>query len=120
GCPWPVVRNGTMQLHSPSQLGEWSCIVPFRTTGQGQPIFCLHGGTGNVNVYEYFSNAIGDRYPVYGVRALGNWGTQEPLETVEEMAAYYADEILRVQPEGPFVFFGYSLGGLVALELAHV
>ena len=106
-------------LRDPSQVEQWHCIVPLQTTGSRQPIFCAHAAMGNVNVYQRFAEAIGAEYPVYGIQALGNWGTQEPQESVEEMARYYIDHILEVQPQGPYVFFGLSMGGLIALELAQ-
>jgi thioesterase domain-containing protein len=38
--------------------------------------------------------------------------------TVEEMAERLLGEILRAQPEGPYLIAGYSLGGLIAYALA--
>jgi thioesterase domain-containing protein/acyl carrier protein len=102
-----------------AKADEWSCIVPFETTGTGAPVFCAHPMSGNVLFYQYFAKEIGGRHPVYGIQALGNWGTQEPQETVEEMVEYYAEEIRKVRPHGPYIFFGVSFGGLLAVELAR-
>ena len=70
-------------------------------------------------IYQHFANALRGLHPVYGLQALGNWGAQEPQESVEEMAGTYVDEVLRVQPQGPYVIFGMSMGGWMALELAR-
>jgi amino acid adenylation domain-containing protein len=107
-------------LRESAPSDEWSCIVPFVTTGDGVPIFCPHGRTGNVLVYQHFARAVGAGHPVYGLQARGNWGTQEPHESIEELAAYYAEEIVKVRPSGPYVFFGLSMGGWIALELARI
>ncbi|SAL81604.1 peptide synthase/polyketide synthase [Caballeronia terrestris] len=40
-------------------------------------------------------------------------------QRVEEMAATYIQEMHAVQPEGPYYVSGYSMGGLVALEIAQ-
>ena len=57
--------------------------------------------------------------PVYGVRAKGSDGAQEPLRDVESMAACYLDAIRAVAPEGPYLLGGYSSGAIVALEMAQ-
>ncbi|HKH45977.1 MAG TPA: thioesterase domain-containing protein, partial [Thermoanaerobaculia bacterium] len=41
------------------------------------------------------------------------------LATVEEMAAHYLQCIKEVQPEGPYSLGGWSLGGVVAFEMAR-
>jgi thioesterase domain-containing protein len=40
-------------------------------------------------------------------------------ETVEAMAAAYLEEMRRVQPAGPYRLGGWSLGGVVAFEMAR-
>ncbi|HYG64690.1 MAG TPA: thioesterase domain-containing protein, partial [Thermoanaerobaculia bacterium] len=41
------------------------------------------------------------------------------LDTVEEMAAHYAAAMRGVQPHGPYLLGGWSIGGTVAFELAR-
>jgi aspartate racemase len=40
-------------------------------------------------------------------------------ERIEDMAAQFLPEVLKVQPEGPYYLAGYSFGGTVAYELAQ-
>lgn len=42
----------------------------------------------------------------------------DPL-TIEELAAIYVGEIKRRQPEGPYLLGGYSVGGVLAFEVAR-
>jgi thioesterase domain-containing protein len=56
---------------------------------------------------------------LYGLRARGLDGVQEPLATIEEMAAHYLGEVRTLQPEGPYYLGGYSAGGTVAFEMAR-
>jgi len=100
-------------------VDDWHCIVPFDTPGTGTPVFCAHPMSGNVLFYQYFAREIGRRHPVYGIQALGNWGNQDPPESIEEMIEYYVQEIRKVRPHGPYIFFGVSLGGIIAVELAR-
>jgi len=53
------------------------------------------------------------------MQARGIDGLDEPLARIEEMAEFYLDAIKKLQPRGPYVLVGYSLGGLVVLEMAQ-
>jgi thioesterase domain-containing protein len=106
-------------LRDPKDSDTWNCIVPFTTHATGIPIFCPHAQTGNVLIYQHFAKEVADHHPVYGIQAYGNWGTQDPHESVEEMVDFYVEEILKVRPQGPYIFLGGSLGGLLALELSR-
>jgi thioesterase domain-containing protein len=57
--------------------------------------------------------------PFYGIQAPGLNGKQPCLTSVDEYASYYLEQLLGVQPEGPYFLGGYSFGGLVALEMAR-
>src|SRR4029077_19024829 len=40
------------------------------------------------------------------------------METVEAMATRYVEALREVQPEGPYHLGGWSMGGIVAFEMA--
>jgi thioesterase domain-containing protein len=56
---------------------------------------------------------------VYGLQAVGLADERPPLDTIEAMATHYITELRTVQPHGPYVLGGWSLGGIVAFEMAH-
>ena len=58
-------------------------------------------------------------FPLYGLQSQGLDGVSKPLNTIEEMASRYLEEIRVVQPEGPYYLGGYCLGGTVAYEMAQ-
>jgi acetoacetyl-CoA synthetase len=57
--------------------------------------------------------------PVFGLQARGLDGEEPTQRHVEELAACYIDEMRAVQPNGPYSVTGYSLGGLIAFEIAQ-
>ena len=57
--------------------------------------------------------------PVYGLQGIGQNGGDLPLDTVEAMAAHYIDAIVATNPNGPYALAGYSLGGIIAYEMAR-
>jgi len=44
---------------------------------------------------------------------------EEPLDRIEDMAQYSLDAVRQVQPHGPYFLIGFSLGGLITLEMAQ-
>ncbi len=102
-----------------SEQSEQRCLVGLRPNGSRPPLFLVHPAGGTVFCYAHLARHLGPEQPVYGLQAQGLDGKQPPLESFEEMAARYVDEVRGVQPEGPYLLGGWSLGGLVALEMAQ-
>lgn len=96
-----------------------SPIVPIRTEGTRKPFFCVHGMNGDVLFLQRLLAVTSPDQPIYGLQARGMDGIDQPLTSVEDMAAVYERAIRDIQPEGPYVLGGYSLGGMIALEMAH-
>jgi thioesterase domain-containing protein len=72
-------------------------------------------------VFPYYDLAaqMGASQPFYGLQSVGVDPAQEPHLSVEEMAAAYIQAIRTVQPDGPYHLGGWSLGSLVAFEMAQ-
>ncbi|EPR74091.1 Long-chain-fatty-acid--CoA ligase [Winogradskyella psychrotolerans RS-3] len=82
-------------------------------------MYLVHGADHNVMIFKLLSNNLDADQPVYGLQAKGLNGIDEPLGTVEEMAAHYISEILKSNPKGPYTLAGYSFGGVIAFEMAR-
>jgi thioesterase domain-containing protein/NAD(P)-dependent dehydrogenase (short-subunit alcohol dehydrogenase family)/acyl carrier protein len=104
--------------HDVPRRGDFQCLVPIKSGGSKTPLFLVHGVGGNILSYQALVQHLQPDQPVYGLQALGLAGAV-PHSTVEQMAAHYIPEILRVQPEGPYVIGGQSFGGLVAYEIGR-
>jgi amino acid adenylation domain-containing protein len=83
------------------------------------PFFCVHAVGGNVLSYFELARALGRDQPFYGLQARGLNEGEDPLESIEEMAALYIREMRTIQPEGPYRLGGWSFGGVVAFEMAQ-
>ncbi|MEU5772166.1 amino acid adenylation domain-containing protein [Streptomyces venezuelae] len=98
--------------------GDLEMLLPLRPKGGLPPLFCMHTGTGLSWAYAALLRHLPQDRPVYGVQARG-LAEPEPLpQSLEEMAADYAERIRTVQPEGPYHLLGWSLGGLIAQAVA--
>jgi amino acid adenylation domain-containing protein/non-ribosomal peptide synthase protein (TIGR01720 family) len=96
----------------------WSPLVVLQQGGRRPPLFCVHPLGGEVLCYRDLAAYLGPDQPFYALQSRV-WEELSPHESVEEMAACYLEAIRTVQPAGPYYLMGWSLGGLVALEMAQ-
>jgi amino acid adenylation domain-containing protein len=115
----PTVKDLSNIIDQKQSLAAESCLVPIQPKGSKPPLFLLHARGTSVLVYRSLANHLGTERPVYGVQPQGLNGEAEILSTVEEMAAYYIQEIKKVQPIGPYSLGGYSFGGELAFEMSR-
>nr|WP_244172052.1 non-ribosomal peptide synthetase [Myxococcus virescens] len=99
--------------------GHASPLVPIQSGGSQRPVFCVHPVSGNVLPYLELSRRLGPDQPFYAFQALGLDGERAPLGTVEAMASTYVEAMRGVQASGPYRLAGWSLGGVVAFEMAR-
>jgi amino acid adenylation domain-containing protein len=84
----------------------------------GRPaLFCVFPDDVSLVAIRQFPPFIDPQRAVYGLVGPNPGGGYDDT-TVEEMAERLLGEILRAQPEGPYLITGYSLGGLIAYALA--
>ncbi|MCK5662769.1 MAG: amino acid adenylation domain-containing protein, partial [Thiotrichaceae bacterium] len=105
-------------LRQQSATQSWSSLVAIQPNGSKPPFFCIPGAAGNVIYFYEFSRLLGTEQPFYGLQAVGLDGESEPHTCIEEMAAHYIKEIQTVQPHGPYLLGGHSLGAFIALEMS--
>jgi amino acid adenylation domain-containing protein len=98
---------------------EWSPLVALQPDGAKPPFFLVHGIGGEVLSFTSLARQLAPDRPIYGIRAQRSDAIDDPLSSVERMAAYYIHAIRQVAPIGPYSIGGYSAGGAIALEIAH-
>jgi amino acid adenylation domain-containing protein len=98
---------------------SWSPLVPLQPKGNWPPFFFVHPLGGQVLGYRSLAQAMGEERPFYGLQGAPVGHAVEGPERIEDRAASYLVEVLRVQPEGPYSLGGYSLGAFLAFEMAR-
>ncbi len=94
-------------------------LVALQPEGTRPPLFCVHPAGGNTFAYLDLVRCLGTGQPLY---ALQSDGLDTPFVaglTLERMAESYVAAIRRAQPAGPYHVGGWSMGGLVAYEVAQ-
>ncbi|MFN0085321.1 MAG: amino acid adenylation domain-containing protein [Blastocatellia bacterium] len=101
-----------------------SCLVPLQPEGGDAPFFCVHGAGGSCYWFNDLAVRVGKEQPFYGFESpalsADVAGPElDELVAVPRLAAAYVAEMRRVQPRGPYRIGGYSLGGILAYEMAR-
>ncbi len=96
-----------------------SSVVPIQPGGARQPFFCVHPAAGLAQLFIPLARCLGSDQPFYGLESFELDMGRTPSETVDEMANRYANDLRRVQPQGPYRIGGFSFGGVVAYEMAR-
>lgn len=94
-------------------------VLRLKPGSQSPPVFIAHGLGGTVMDFYQVVKHVKTSHPILGMQAKGIDGLEEPLDRIEEMAQYSLEAVRSVQPQGPYFLVGFSLGGLVALEMAQ-
>jgi amino acid adenylation domain-containing protein len=93
-------------------------LITLRPRGIRPPLFLVHPVGGSVTAYARLAPLLGDDRPVHAIEDPALYGATPPGSLVER-ARRYADLVRRVQQAGPYHIGGWSLGGLIGLEMAR-
>jgi amino acid adenylation domain-containing protein len=114
----PTVAGLIERMHSSSVKDALGVLLPIRPAGTRPPIFCFHPAGGASWCYMPLARHVPPEIPLYGLQSPGLDGTGELPGSVRQLAGIYLEQIRAVQPSGPYHLLGWSLGGLVAHEIA--
>ncbi|WP_454802741.1 non-ribosomal peptide synthetase [Mucilaginibacter phyllosphaerae] len=115
---YSTVEKLAVRLDIDAEAITWESLVPIKPHGSKMPLYIVHGAGLNVLLFNALAMNMDAEQPVYGLQAKGLNGIDEPLDVMEEIAANYVEEIINHDPVGPYAVAGYSLGGLIAYEMA--
>jgi amino acid adenylation domain-containing protein len=116
----PTVESLAPALRERSaQAVSSSILVPVRPAAGRAPFFCVHPVGGTVLCYEELARRLSPVRPFFGLQAAGLGAGPSPMQ-VEEMAGSYLEALRQTAAEGPLLLGGWSMGALVALEMARL
>lgn len=92
---------------------ENAASVALKNAGPGTPLFYIPGFNGHPYDFLRVATLMSERRKIYGMQY-----PRQPMATMEEIGSYFARHIRILQPAGPYLLAGHSLGGRVAFEVA--
>ena len=99
-----------------------SLVMIQKGDAQRRPLYLVPGGWGGeveFLVYAELVRNMDRSLPLYGLRARPSNSDALPDQSVEQFAASFIEDILSLQPEGPYLLGGECVGGVVAYEMAR-
>ena len=94
-------------------------IVPLSRDGTRAPLFLAPPIMGTLFPYMEFALLLKADRPVYGLSPRLTKSGAVAWKTMQEQARFYVEDILEVQPEGPYFIGGWSFGATVAFEVVR-
>jgi amino acid adenylation domain-containing protein len=107
------------RLNVPAGSQAGSPLVELGATGPGRPLVLVHPIGGGVFCYNALARCLDGARPVVGMQAPGLEIDTEPETDLVRMASRYVDALRLECPQGPYVLGGWSMGGVVAFEMAR-
>jgi thioesterase domain-containing protein len=115
----PTPRRLAAALAAADRAGP-SCgpVVALTRDGTEPPLFLIHAIGGTLSAYAPLTHELTDGGTVYGLEspALSGSGVSRSLA---DLATDYTQRIRVAQPAGPYQLAGWSMGGVIAFEIAR-
>jgi amino acid adenylation domain-containing protein len=96
-----------------------SLVVALQSNGSRLPFFCVPGGNGPGFNFRTIARLLGADQPFYAFHVSTELGHALP-GTMAGWASRFLEEVLRIQPRGPYRLGGHSFGGHVAYEMGRL
>jgi thioesterase domain-containing protein len=115
-----ISTTGSEKIEDGSVAGSVSIrptLVHMAGTGS-LPLFVFHQAGGDLSIYQKVVDELGKTYRVEGVVSKMLNGADTDYASIAEMAEAYADLIVRERESISYRLFGFSMGGLLAMQVA--
>ncbi|ROZ84128.1 amino acid adenylation domain-containing protein, partial [Gordonia sp. OPL2] len=116
----PTPQEIAMLVAAPDRASD-DRIVRLSSAGadDGAPVWCVHTAAGVVEQFRPLADALAST-PVLGLQLpeLVDSSLDMP-NSLSEMAARHVAALRTVQPDGPYRLVGWSVGGVIAHEIAR-
>ena len=103
----------------PEESTTHSLLANLKSDGDRHPVFMVHPPGGIVLCYREIAASLSGNQPLVAIRSRGLHGDETLPESIEAMASDYVGAIRQRQPAGKYLVGGWSLGGVIAYEVAR-
>jgi enterobactin synthetase component F len=118
----PTVARLAALLDSDRLPPSHDGLRPVIRLGQGSegrpPLFAVHPAGGVSWCYGGLARALAPEFSVFGVQAPSLHAEAPPADSLDALAADYADRVLALGEPGPVHLAGWSVGGIIAQAMA--
>jgi thioesterase domain-containing protein/acyl carrier protein len=94
-------------------------LIELAGEADGPPLFLIHAVGGTVFGYAQLARELAGTYRVYGLEAPGLTEPGATAVSLDGLVTDYTSRIRAAQPDGPYQLGGWSMGGIIAFEVAR-
>jgi len=94
-------------------------LVELNTAAGLPPLFLIHPVGGTVSAYLPLGQELADTFKVYGLESPALSHAGPIAHSLADLVLDYTRRIRAVQPAGPYRLAGWSMGGVIAFEMAR-
>jgi thioesterase domain-containing protein len=94
-------------------------IVPLNAAQAEIAFYCVHSIGGEVTSFRDLARRLGSEWPIYGIQAPKESLNGAFAASVEHISRCYVEELTSFQPQGELVLGGWSVGSVIAFEMAQ-
>ena len=109
--------------HLLSSKRTYQVVIELNNIHRDKPnLFMVHPGLAGCEVYSSLAKNLEGPFSCYGIDSY-NLYHSDKIENMSDLAKYYllkVDEIMLKTHQSKYYFLGWSLGGLIALEMASI
>ena len=115
---YPNIASLAKLFDRPSLIDIPNILIAIKPEGTKPPLYLINGGGLVYDGFFNLSDGLDADQPVYGFQSNGYNNQGKLFESIEEIATYYVNSILREGANTPYCLAGFSLGGVIAYEMA--
>ena len=94
-------------------------LLPMRRRGSRRPLILVHGADGSASAFSALTQALDAEQPILAFQGSPKALDSDVEPSLTALAEHYIELLRAEQPEGPYRLGGWSMGGLIALEMAR-
>jgi amino acid adenylation domain-containing protein len=116
---FPTIHELAAAIDAWRDIDATRGFVTLREGGSQNSLVLIHPVGGNVLCYRALVDELVIDRPVIAFQRSEMANHSNPrFRSIEQLAEEYVEELLRHQADGPYYLAGWSLGGIIALEIA--
>jgi acyl-coenzyme A synthetase/AMP-(fatty) acid ligase/thioesterase domain-containing protein/acyl carrier protein len=115
----PTIEALAQLIENTHSAQQHRSIILLREDGDKPGIFFVPGGARSAISVMATASLFPPGHLIYSLEYPGMEGYLESLDRIEDLASFFIDQILSVQPSGPYYLAGFCLGGIIAFEMAR-
>ena len=117
----PSIAHMSMMIHSKVDNSLSDILVPLKIEQtNANSIFFCHPASGLIYCFNALVSQWQTPVSIYGLQDPSIAARKMLYANVKSIADAYLSAIKKIQPQGPYFLVGYSFGGSIVYEIAHL